>query len=921
VSARWRRVLLFVLMVAAGLTAVRLLSDPGAASRGGDPLGAVDPAAADGRIRLREGSAREETQIVLGEVEFDILQSVEVSPGLFEERTTARAHMLSARPDPDGSILAERPTVSLLDWRSGEENGRLSSERARFETAGAVGGSITLDLFDLRSERFELSGAVSGRFPLPEGGEARLECESLQVAGEIVTAPDFVTLAREDVVLSGHDFHWDRATGRLLIDHDARLRFAATAERPGLDLKGPGGLTWTVPPGAAEPSRAAYGELRGLVTGQATDGSRLASQGLLVDLQAGRLELSRQAWLSQPLGENGRRELHAERITLHGDAQGRFALAEANGDVRLLSAPFAVLPAWVLTERLLLREGSAEAPGHVTWGRDDITASGTQVHWDDVSGRLEAERDAEIVVSEGDRALSGLRLVAPGGMSLHLPPGSEDPLAAGSGELRGRVRGTLPDGTAFDTDLLLFDGSERAFTLQGGSVVQRQAEGRVSRLDGERITLRADEHGKLAFLSAEGEVLLVDGPVDVLPARLVTEHLEAEDGVISAPGAVSWTREGLTVIGQGMRWHEAEQRLELHRDARLVLVDPEPGRSAELFAAGGLSWTLPADSLAPAHEGHGELQGRVTGTTDTGEHFEADRALLDGARGRLTLLGQALVRLPHEDGELSLQSEELLAELPPDGSTRRLSSSRAVRFRAGALHGSGTGLLWDAEAGHLQLLRDIVLNLPADPVVSLAGAGPLDVHLVGGEQPALQSSRGVLQGSVTGTLQGGTPDAPGARDVFSADALAWDVPAERLELRGGARWERQESADGRVLRLAGQTLTADRGRHRFELLSEAEVTSGEGAETWRAAADSLVVTTDAEEQLRELQGLGRVRLQQAELVALADSLHWDVPADFAVLEGNGRLLTSGMWMSFARAELSPRAETFRILRAAIHVDG
>src|SRR5262249_55119415 len=133
-----RRALLFLLMVAVGVLAVLLLSD-----RGPRPAARVEELSGTegeaGRVHVK-GAGAGETQVTFGELDFDVLQSVEVAPGRSEDRVAARVHVLSARPDAAGAFVATSPVVKLLDTRTGAPRGTLSGQSAKFETGSSVAG-------------------------------------------------------------------------------------------------------------------------------------------------------------------------------------------------------------------------------------------------------------------------------------------------------------------------------------------------------------------------------------------------------------------------------------------------------------------------------------------------------------------------------------------------------------------------------------------------------------------------------------------------------------------------------------------------------------------------------------------------------------------------------------------------------------
>lgn len=949
-SPALRRALLFLLMVAAGVAAVFLLSDPFAPRRGARVEELTGAGQADGALRV-VGAGQGEAQVVFGELDFDVVQPVEVAPGRIEDRTIARVHILSARSDPGGAFVAQAPAVRLLDAATGAERGQLTAREALFETGAAVAGRVTLDLGSLRAENWSLRGEVRGSFPLRDGRLATLACEELLVRGPLVRAPGRVTWTREDLALSGLDLTWDDVTGRLEYDADAHLSLQPAGARPGFELDAPGGLTFTIPPDATDARSEAYGELRGGVSGAATDGSRLAARTLVFEGQHGRLVLHDEALLERGAadGAPGRR-LSARRITIEADDAGQLALAQADGDVRLVATPFAVVPGWMVVAPALTLQGQrAHAAGRVTFQHGALVAAGDGLTWDGEVGRLEFASAAELAVAEGGaQPLAGLRLVTPAGMSWLLPPGAADAAAEASGRMDGPLAGTLPDGTSFDADLLLFDGPQRRLTLQGGVSFRRASDAESSTLTADRVTLEGDGQGRLAVVSADGGVLLLTGPLHVLPTRVVTDALARAGTLTRAPGRVSWSRGDLTVAGDGMTWDEQAGRLELARDAQLALADPQRRLDLELEAAGGLTWFVPAEALVAA-DGHGELRGRVTGRSSDGSTLACDLLGLDGPTRTLTLAGAAEARLSDRAGRPPLELAGERLQLVSHAEGAELRSVLPVQFGLGDVHGSGGDLAWDGRSGRLAVTRDLVLTAP-DPSSGAPlelRAGSLDWHVPPGAADPLREGRGLLLGGVALTGEGRrlsgerlACDGPGGRATLLGEAsVARDGPGgftlsarEALELggdplgeprtlraRGGARGELLPADGSLPVRLSADELLLDRDARRAELSGHARIERDAPGGADSLGAQRVVVRTDELDALSWAQAEGDVELRSGELLALTERVEWDVAADHLVLDQGGRLLAAGAWMDFARAEAWPRASRFRILHGVVHV--
>jgi hypothetical protein len=697
-------------MVGAGVAAIFLLADP-LAERRDAHIGELDPARSDaGRLRI-QGEDDRATQLVFpDELEFDVVQPVELADGRVEDRPAYRVKVQSARPDASGAFVAEEPFVTLLDRETGEPEGTLSALSASFDTGEAAGGAVKVDLSHMSVQRFSLIGEVRGALRMADGHEARVAAERVDVDGAAVHAPGGVTWSRDDMSLSGEDMSWDGDTGRLDFASDATITLAESPDRLGLELHAPGGLTWNLPPGTEDPRTGSWGELRGPVTGTASDGSRVSAKSLVVDGRLGSIRLVDGASYEREQG--GRPlKLTARHIALETDDTGRFAIAQADGSVRLVSAPFAVLPAWMVAESIRLDHERVTAPGEVTWSQEGVVVTGTGLDWDTAGGRLDYARDAQVAVDEhGEPPLAGLRVLAPGGMTWNVPPEATDPVAEAQGELRGRVTGTLPDGTSFATDMLFFDGATRSFRLEGSAEFRRVADDTLASVTAHRVTLGGDDGNRLALVSAEGEVVLLSGDLDVLPARLTAESLQRAGSLVTSPDVVTWTREGVTVRGTGMSYDETSGRLDLHRDAQLTLVDPDSRLTTELAGDGGLTWIAPPDAPG-ARDGHGELRGRVTGRTSDGSTLDTEHLAIDGPAHTLTLTGASRASLAGHDAPLVVEGSDIVVhdvDVSP-----LVTTPSPVRWSRGGLSGSGTGLRWSDATGELHLDRDVTIAFAA----------------------------------------------------------------------------------------------------------------------------------------------------------------------------------------------------------------
>lgn len=943
------RPVLFVAMVSLGLLTVWLLSDP-VGGRKHVAIGELEPQRDQGRVRITDNQQGRDVQVLLGEVEFDVVQREIGEDGQVSERPVYKVRMVSGGPDPSGAFLAHQPVIRLLDRRTGAERGVVRADNARFETEGAVGGTVTLDFGRMRAQNFSLLGNVEGDFPMGDGLAAHLSAGSLEVIGRVVTGPGFVTWSRPDMALSGFDMTWDGEAGRLNFDFDAHLFVAATDVQPSREFHAPGGLTWVVPPSAEDASQEQHGELRGRVTGESGDGTRLQADTLRFHGAGGRLVLDGSSVLERDV--DGRlSRLTAQHIRVDSDEQGRLALAEADGGVRLVMAPLAVMPAWMVTEELRLEGDEARAPGRVTWARDDLVATGVDMTWQRAEGQLVFERDAELAVQEGgDHALAGVRLVAPGGMNWTLPEGASA-MDAARGELRGGVKGTAPDGSELAGEVLFFDGPARTFRLEGDSSFTQHRAERATRIDAERITVTAGEDRKLAFVSAEGQVLVLTGPVDLLPTRLVTDRLERRDRLVTSPGVVTWMRDDLTIVGTGMRWNELEGHLDFERDATLHVLDPAKRIDLELAAEGGLSWRMPPESINVLAEGRGELRGRVTGSASDGSRLETDRLLVDGPANALQLLGPSTVVVADGAAPTSLSSDALTIE--SIDTTPRIRTDRPASWVREGLRGQGTGLDWDREAGTLALDRDVSLEFvdaEGRPRWTMQSGGSLNWELPPGATDLLREGRGEAHGGVTGTGPDGQRFAAetlvvgreeGLMTLYGSSSFERGGQGEllrvaaqrRLDVRSGQdTTARHVTAEGAATgwfaspgapttRIAGDTLVMDRDAGLARAQGTASFERDEDGRTLSlTAADRIIVHTGPDDALRRVEARGDVIVKR-DFEAHGQELVWDVSADQATLSGRCRLLFSGAWMTAERVELQPRAETFRILRSILNLDG
>lgn len=973
-----RRALLFLAMVAAGLLVVYVLADPFKRRR---PVELEKQNAPEGGLLKVKDAEQRETQMVFGDVSFDVLPEGAGS----NDKPLYRVHIQSGHPDATGTFLATKPVITLLDKVTGAETGQLSGDTARFQVGSSVGGTVTIELGRMRVDNSELSGNVRGRFTSPDGSVAELAAESLAIRDSLVEAPGLVTWSRADLSVSGYDMTWDGAIGKLIFNRGARLVLPALDVRPGYDLLAPGGLTLVIPPEAEDPRAAAHAELRGRVTGSSTDGRTLEADLLVLDGPAGTVTLTGDAGFAGagPGGERAR--LTARQIVLTADGAGALSSAQAVGDVHLVSRPDAGGAAnapldapgsiWLATEHLDLEGTQATSPDRVTWGRDTLSGVGTELRWDLERGRLELARDAELSVApQANDPLAGLHVVAPGGLVWTLPAagtgggatggGAAGVIGAGHGELRGPVHGSLPDGSNFDADRLVYAGPLEGLRLEGRATVQREAPDVRSRLSAGLITVVGEGSGR-TLLGAEGSVEFNSGPADapasVPRARLLAQHLKAREGRLHCDGPVHWTRGGLDVQGNDLDWNEPEGRIELASDAHLRFADTVRGIDVEAHAQGGLLWVAPPGSSDPLAEGRGELRGGVTGRSAEGDTLEADRVLIDGPAGTLELLGRASVAVAAVDlgtrtrPPLRVKSEQLLvAEIDR---TPRVECDGLVHWEVGDLGGQATGLRWESGTGHLNLARDVALRLvsapgqPSEAVWTVTAEGALDWQAPADSAAPVAEGRIELKSDVIGRNDRGQTFrtmhliVEGESDqvtLLGPSTFENNGPAGGLRLLAQRSIEVHSSPDGSgdrliaegevvttlvardggpPLELTGERLSFEGSQRSLRLEGQVSAARGSGVERLKlTASDHLLVRTNERNEPVWFEADRDVHLSR-DFEARGDTLWWDVTADQAQLRGACRMELAGAVMSFERAEFSPRARSFKILRSTVSTDG
>ena len=956
-----RRVVMIVVMIALGLTVTWLLSDDDA-PRVRDVVGTRDTSVVD-PTGIAVDSKEEENPTVVsfpGELTVEIMSSFEQEDGTLGERRAYTVHMLSGSPTGANDFRAEKPTITFIDEVTGEAAGTVTADEAVFAMSRTVGGRVLVDTDRLSADRFTLTGDVRGAFPRESGDLATLEADRLLVDGELITGPGIVSWSRMGVRLEGTDFTWDGETGRLNYVLDALLVMEPTEEHPGMDLFAPGGLTWTFPPTAVDARTESYGELRGRVSGVARDGSRIGAETVYVHTST--ITLRGASVYERRAGDDLFR-VTAQRITVQPDDAGVFALAEADGDVLVVSAPFALVPSRLVADYLVMEDEDVSSPGEVTITNGDVLARGTGFDAHLATGRLDYSRDASVSIDpEATSALAGLRVIAPGGMSLRVPPEAPVPGDAVSGKLRGTpsggVVGTLPDGSRFRGDVFTMDAPSRAYVLDGEARFDLVDQAGQREIEARTIRFETDDAGELALVTATGDVVVIDSPVDLVPTRLVAGRLDITATGITAPGEVTWTHGDMGAVGTGLTWDDTERRLEYEQNALLTVYDPERDLETHLDAGNGLVWYAPKDLARPFSEGQGTFRGPVVGRSSDGSTLETQTLLVDGEADLMRLLGPSTVAWTAGGEPMAVSSDEL--QVRDFGGTPTVTSPTRVDWVRPDMRGQGEGMLWDEASGRIDITRDAVLEftggLPGDDLRVEADGGL--TWTAPGPDQAPDDGHGELRGHVRGRTGDGS--------VFHTEHLVMDGRADKIRMRGMSHYERtapegsvrldasrrmdmdldeegntrwveaegdveawiwpgvdtSEGAD--VTHVTGERLVVDQPRHevttygtnaRFDQV-------GAGDRTTVTATESIHVRTEEEGGgISWLRAVRDVHCVTADFDAKCQRLVWNVADDHATLSGDC-LLSMGLG-SVGPAPIIdfwPEQERWQIPRSTLQVD-
>ena len=193
-----RRLLQFLVLAGGGVVVVTLLSDNELRQR---PEVSIASSGADidqMRVTGRDG---ESIEVRLGAATFDMLEDVEVEPGVFETRETRHIHIASGEPGPDSTFLAADPHVEILDPLTGEKTGDITADQAVFLLEESVGGDVSVDLSKMQTRRIRLIGNVRGDMTSNEGLPVTIESDEMHVDGPVITATGLVTWTRPDATV------------------------------------------------------------------------------------------------------------------------------------------------------------------------------------------------------------------------------------------------------------------------------------------------------------------------------------------------------------------------------------------------------------------------------------------------------------------------------------------------------------------------------------------------------------------------------------------------------------------------------------------------------------------------------------------------------------------------------------------------
>ncbi len=932
-----RRLITFAVLVSVSLGSLMLFSDSTEPVRGSSRTDIPD---SPGVV-----AGESETTVVLGLMDFDISNLIEVEPGRFERRVEYKIRFEEGRPESDGFFKLLAPHITLMNPLTQTVRGEVSAKAGRCRTNQSTTGNIGISTSGLSLEAFSLSGDVDARYLMDDGSEVTLQAEQLDQEGDQLTAPGQVVWARQGVSLAGRDMLWEQASGRLEFGSDTVISLDSPDGGLSGTLRGAGGLIWQQRPpseggdtsAATDASGLGYGSLRGPVTGELSDGSSLKAGLLAIDGDATSLTLSEQAVLEQVLPDGGLRRALAEHITVVQDESGELSLLHAQDGVRLEQVSEEGEVSWLEAPTLTELGRVVSASGLVRWGRGNLTFSGRDLTLDETSRQLSYVSDVTMEIpADAPSPLAGMSFSSPGGMTWLLPENSPDPWAEALGRFTGTVSGQTPNGLAFRCDSLVHDGPGGLLLLTGAVHAEQDQGGRRQLLDAARLDLALDQASSPVDLLARGDVeIRWSSPQTDDGAKpgwwsLSAQQLRVLGDRVLVAGPVTATQEGFSLAGMNLTFDSSLGHLELERAVVVNLADGSVIRSPS-----GLVWDQP-DPLLGIDQGSGVLRGPATGENDQGLSFRSDVIELDGRLQLVALVGDAQVNLP---ANRVINAERLNLWGTTGG--RRVEAPELVQWRGPLSTGSGVGLTYDMADRLLAFSQDVAisfLDLTGDKQLDLNSKGSLSWQGPADETLPLWFGAGEIREGVTAVT--------GAGQRFTTDLLQLDGSSGRFDLIGPSQVSLPQvrglgdlSANERITLLQdvnGEVIWLDAYGDVSGTVGSTDESFEYGAEALLFDRDAKAVVLDGEsrmERVRDgktvglrgdaktrlisvfddlgalisLAGEGRISSNMGSFVILSDSLNWDVPEDYMVLTGNCRVLRFGGEVDTAMVEVWPSA--------------
>ncbi|MFT7463132.1 MAG: hypothetical protein ACI9EF_001474 [Pseudohongiellaceae bacterium] len=944
-SSRARRVITFTVLVSVGVGSLILFGEDPSPVRGSSRS---DVPESPGVV-----TGESETTVVLGEMDFDISNLIEIEPGRFERRVEYTIRIEEGRPEDGGYFRLKAPHVTVMNPLTGERRGEVSAQWGRCQTNQSSAGAVSLSTTNLSVESFSLSGDVRGSYLLDDGSEVTLEAEQLDQLGDQLNAPGLVVWDRGTIHLAGLDMSWNQATGQLEFGADTEITLRSKDGSTLGTLRGAGGLVWRQEP-REDPSsdsgddrretNIGFGSLRGPVTGELADGSTLKADHLAMDGDAAALTLTGEALLEQRL-PNGWRRAQAEHITVSQDESGNVALIHAEGSVRLKQALDGEEVSWLEAESLTEIGGLVSAEGLVRWGRGDLVFAGNNLTVNQTTRQLRYASNVTMQIpADATSSLAGMTFHSPGGMTWWVPENSNDPWSEALGRFTGAVSGETPNGLSFRANALEQDGPGGLIVLNGDvHAEQRYSDGRTQVLDGQRIEFALGQNSELVDLSAQGDVTMswsnavVDGGASPTSWSLATEQLRVLDAQVLAQGSVVVTQpladtdKSFSLTGVHLEYNNKTGHLELRDSVVIQLADGTIIRSPT-----GLVWDRPANPAKSFDQGSGSLRGPASGETPKGMSFRADFIQLDGEQERIALVGHAQVRLP---AERVIKGNRL--ELFTTPGQRKIFSPNVVSWQGPLSQGEGLGLSYNMTQRLLTFASDVTMTF-----TTLEGQDQLELHSNGplSWQGPANDTLPMWLGS--GHIQGGVRAVSGAGQELTTDLLLLDGSTGRFDLMGPSHVTMPQikglgdlaateritllqdirgeivwldaygdvtgtvGGDNETFEYAAEAFLFDRDSHAVVLDGESRmerVRNGKAIGLNGDARTRLLSTFNELGELTTLVGDGRIISNLGSFSILSDSLNWDVPGDYMLLTGNCRVLRFGGEVETAKVEIWPAA--------------